>query len=146
MPSIIESLYRPSEKDRLSGLAIRRFHQEVSVVQTAALTSATFAVCPPDRVQVITGVGAYITPGVAAVWSVVWYWFPDGVNAGQQFITMAPGLSAAGVNSSCQTPSVEFMLLPGDRVSCRLEVSTSANLGLTAAIWGYEIPRANLQR
>jgi len=153
---IIETLYSPTEKDRLSGLAQRIWvHRGTS---TSALQNESIAGTsliqrvPPDTIRVITGF-AVTFASLAAEYptGVKVSVLPSGSSAGAGIMIASvpfPGdFTAGGAIYSGQSVQCWAPCFPGDD----FEIICSKSAAVSNATWlfgvfGFEIPRANVRR
>lgn len=147
MSGVVELLYAPSDKDRLSGLFQRRwgFNSNPFVQNAAVVSTGALQIVPADTVRVVTGVSLIVTPtaAIAARQGTVRFTQGSAVLAEFTFSRDA----AAVAQAIGESIAMEFLMLPGDSFFAS-GVFTGAGVlnSVDVTVWGYEIPRANVQR
>jgi len=150
MASLIESLYVPTHKDRLQGLAQKREYLKFSASGAATQLFPTAWTVPPDCLYVITQVGFSATPGgTQKVWNAA-LWF---VNSGGASLALIAGhhwpdnFAAGSYNPTYFVQPVDFMLLPNEKIQPIAEFSAGVSTNyFDWYVMGFSVPRANVQR
>lgn len=146
---ILETLYAPTRKDRLSGLAQNRFFQTLTSAAAGTSLAVTFSAVPPDAIRVIQGIAVLLTPG-AAQFALEWRLdmldlLPSTTVLAQLAGRVNSQRGAADVVADQQI--IDFLSVTSDRVRASASFNAGvASNSIRASIWGYEIPRGNLQR
>lgn len=143
---ILESLYAPTAKDRLSGINQTRYSERISVTGDASITlSLSFRTIPPDTARILTHVFWTLTPQAAVVPIRCAISTAQGIGIYQGGTINPPVL--AGVPWFQGISLGEgVLMLPGEVpfATATWSAGNVANV-FTAGLLGYDIPRANLQ-
>lgn len=143
---LVETIYKPTLKDVVSGIRQTRFigaFATTSAASTSVQSTTSFTV-PPDTARFLTGVSASALPGaaqnllalsltvsVAGTFTVV--------------VQLMPFFRAANSNLYVYAP-LDLLTLPGEVISLigNFDAGGVANQVNPSWVWGYDLPRANL--
>lgn len=148
---LVERVYSPLPKDVQSGLNQRRRIYTMTNSGTTTLISANTASTPilPGVVFIATGWQVQLTPGAAQRFLFGQILIRDenaGVVARFAGIRTLGTVIAAAIQER-QSEPCDIILLPGDSLDCTCTFDAGANSNaLTATVWGYELPRGNVER
>jgi hypothetical protein len=151
MTWVVESLYLPTTKDRLSGLYQRRWSEVISVSGSGVIMFADSAVVPPDVTRVVMGASCQFqgTTGEPLRSAIVAAMIEgtSGHTIGSWDVTAGGTLPTTGLWSA-QTVPLHTALMAGEFLRVIGTWAGGVNTGKFLAIcaWGYDVPRANLQR
>jgi hypothetical protein len=144
---ILESMYRPTEKDRLSGLQQRRFVNRQTMTTNSATVTFDFPVTPIDTCRIITSMSMNLEPTVALFIEAASFKL-FGLSAQELCLweQSPPQRVAGAVNvRHAVTLSVEIWMFPGDFIRAAGFFSAAgAGNTIVAGIHGFDVPRANL--
>lgn len=144
---LLESLYFPTGKDRLSGLANRRFIERQTATFSNAIVTATFSTVPSDVVRMVTNVSLRVQAGGAQL--------PQAARmdllvsgTGIEVVTFGQwSATTAGAPHSVPTVNPALLVFPGEYLFLVVQFDAGANPNsVYCGISGVEVPRANLQR
>lgn len=142
---ILETIWKPNRTDVLAGLNQRRWALNTTTTQNAAtVTSSPFGTVPVNTIRVVVGVSLQITPtaAISAIRGTVRA--SNNINQvlGEFGVNDAP---AAG-NPIIRTGVVFWILGPGDRLVQSAGFSGAGAINsIDSTIWGYELPRGNIE-
>lgn len=149
--TMLDRLYRSSEKDLVSGDAfIRRFTYQL-VGTPAAATAITITdsanVVPNDTVRVITQVALFWIPGAAQ------FGFKANVNVAETgsgsagVLVFSPQQQVAGQDQAWCQSGIELYMFPGDffLVTGNFNAGVAAN-NISFFAQGLEFPRGTFRR
>lgn len=154
---LLETLYAPTAKDRLAGLSQRVWVHRGSETDTAQNllmsqgAGAPLAV-PADIVRVITGFAVtFVSVAAEYPTGAVLAAIPQNSGAGSEVLIASvafPGdFTAAGAVYAGQSAHCWAPMFPRDTFYIRCSKSAGvSNATWVIGLYGYEIPRANVQR
>lgn len=142
---ILESLYKPTVKDQLSGLNQKRW--SVYGTATVAATSvavAPFANVPPDTVRVVQGFSCVLSPGAAQ--TPTWFQIQSANFGGLLYGAWGAAVGAAVGDYYAVTEQLGWLLPPssGLNIVGNFDAGAAAN-SVVCSFWGFEVPRANIE-
>ncbi len=148
MNPILESIWKPTDKDLLAGINQRRYVFGATLVsQSATLITLTTPAVPQDTVRVIQGLSARLAPGAAQrATSFQANALIVGALSGLFVGKEAPvGIAAAQAFGDTIT-NIGWILGVGNQISIdfRFDLGGVPNSGV-ACIWGFDLPRANVE-
>jgi hypothetical protein len=138
-------MYRPTEKDRLSGLQQRRFAIRQTMTLNQTDVSFDFPTTPIDTVRVIQSMSMNLSP-TAAVFVDAGGFKLFGLSAQELcFWQQTPFTRGAGVIICAICITADAHMFPGEfiRATGFFSAAGAANT-INASIHGFDIPRANL--
>jgi len=146
MGLLLETMYAPTTKDRLSGINQTRYSERLNVTGDASVTtSLAFRTVPPDTARVLTHFFVFLTPQAAVI--PVRFAISTAQAIGIiQGGTINPPVLAGVIFIQGFNLGDGMLMLPGEIpfATCTWSAGNVAN-SFTAGLLGYDIPRANLQ-
>jgi hypothetical protein len=143
---LVETIYRPTLKDAVSGLRQTRFAATFASATAAATSvqSATSVVVPADTARFITGFSASAVAGAAQFLNEI----ALTLGIAGTFTTVVqvgPNTRVAATQTYLYVP-LDLLALPGETliVIANFDAGGVNNTLNNAYVWGYDIPRANL--
>jgi hypothetical protein len=141
---VLERIYKPTDKDLLSGIQHSRYFLTTNASASATQVSGTQFTIPPDRMRVLTGFWGRGSPGAAQFFEYLsMQVFPSNQVVAAMNIFAGPPTRTVAVQSTAWWNG-EVWLYPGDVVvlSGFFNAGAAAN-SLDTTVFGWDIPRGN---
>jgi hypothetical protein len=144
-------LWQPNTKDIVSGLYAQRFTYFATNSGLVALLSTDSTdvrlACPADKARVIVGASSLATPGAgqSSTFAYLNIW-PPALGQTIVQIPLGQGFSASINNTSPWIVAPWIITYPGEIAQVFASFSAAgASNAANFSLWGYDIPRGNLQ-
>lgn len=144
--NIVDRVWKPTAKDQVAGLQQQAYYERFFVSAAVANQPFNTQVCPPDRIRFITSISVSVQPGAAQFfdsWQAIF--FPTSSAFSKFFVGSTPRLRIAATTANDTLSMDGLPLFPGDQVQIILNCNAGvAANNFNAAIFGWELPRANI--
>lgn len=149
---ILETLYSPTRKDRLQGLAQRRWLGRLNAGAVATLVITPTLQLPPDVAVLIKQVTFEQIPftGTTMPYDAILYHIDEtgtAIGCVASWTWMDQNFSSQNDSPNTVTILTDYVLLAQETIRCEARFSGAAGSNqITAYCSGIEIPRGNIQR